>query len=471
MAQAGGPAGSPRHPARSRSRLLGRTFRAAGGRVAVLPIAAAVLVGCVAEENDGREFANNPRPSTSVPLPTSPSLDAAAGAGLPSIASPIAAPVATPIDPVALLDVRGGPNRLFFRLGREVWTLRAGDGKARRVWSPAEETTLVDHAASPNGQRVAVLVAEPDGASSGVVILDADGRELGRAEGFDRLVGAASPRARSIDWSPQGDRLLVAFAPGGVVALDAEDASEPTLLYDATVVASPGGVAWSPTGEAIAFLAPSGGDGPASLYVARTAPTPTPPELLFDAAGSGRSVAGLSWSPDGREVVFTLLATPGSPNTGADLWRIGVDGTERQVVAGAGAVGFPGAQIDAVAHAPDGDALAFTIVVPGEEGLRFNSLWLKERSEAARSVDLSAPAGEAIVALWWTDAGLVFQTIPEVDFAAGEEGETVALYRATVPGEAPVRLFAGSVNASATPVESEGSPEADPDRPRASPTT
>jgi Tol biopolymer transport system component len=196
---------------------------------------------------------------------------------------------------------------------------------------------------------------------------------------------------------------------------------------------------------------PDGGDA-SGLYVVQTAPAPSTPTPLLETAGTGRAVGELAWSPDGRQVLFTLPAAPGGPNTGGDLWQIASDGAERRVVAGAGAVGFPGARVDEIAPAPDGDAVAYTVVVPVENGVRFDSLWIKERSPAARALELAVPEGEAVVRLWWTAAGLVYQTVPAAEFGGDGGGSSFALYRAGLPGEHPVRLFAAGALAAGTPV-------------------
>lgn len=427
-----------------------------------LCVAAAVLSGCVAEENDGRRFANDLEPSVAVALPSPSGIDGSPAAGLPSVVTP----AATPIDPTALLRARGGPSRLYFRLNSDVWTIGAADDDPRRVFAPDRGLAIVDHAASPNGDRVAVLMINVDDRSaSAVAIVDANGKETGRVEGLGEALGEGSFAARAIDWSPQADRLLVAFEPGGIVALNSDGSGEPTPLVGPEAAAAVGDAAWSPTGESIAFVAPADSDEVASLWLARTAPEPGAPTLLLDPGDSGRSVGVLAWSPDGREVLFTLPAAPGSPNSGGDLWTIGVDGAGRRVVAGAGAVGFPGALVGEMAPSPDGDAVAYTVVVPDQEGLRFNSLWVKERAEPGRSLELAVPDEQAVDALWWTDAGLVFRTVPMEEFAAERDG-SYALYRAGLPGSEPERLFAEGGAGAATPVGDGGSPvpEASPRR-------
>ncbi|MDP9366216.1 MAG: hypothetical protein M3Q10_18685 [Chloroflexota bacterium] len=405
---------------------------------------APVLVACVAEENSGPQFANNPRSTIEVALPSPPVLDPAADAALPGVASP----EREPLDAAALLDTRGSPSRIFFRSGSNVWTVGADGEEPRRVFAAPPDAELIDDTASPSGDRVAVLVG---GKGATVVVLDAGGRELARVEDVGRVLGSDGATPRLIDWSPQGDRLLVAFAPGGVVALPVDGGADPVVLFGAGEAVATGGAAWSPTGEAIAFLTPADGGESSGLYLARTAPEPASPTPLLETAGTDRLVENLAWSPDGRLVLFTLPAALGGANTGGDLWQIASDGSGRRVVAGAGAVGFPGAWVDAIAPAPDGDAVAYTVVVPEEDAVRFDSLWLKERSAAARALELAVPEGEGVTRLWWTSAGLLYQTVPAADFGGNVEGSSFALYQAGLPGENPVRLFAAGALAPGTP--------------------
>jgi dipeptidyl aminopeptidase/acylaminoacyl peptidase len=423
-----------------------------------LIVAAATLAACSAEEEPGPRFANDPVATVESTVAGAPGGEAVRGSSLPA-ASPVASPAATPVDPAALLRSRGAPGRLYFRSGDELWTIAADGADPARVFRPAPDEAIAAVAASPDGDRVAVLTTGDPAAerSVSVVVLDATGKVLSRSRALEQSLGGAEGLSvGSLDWSPQGDRLLISSPSGGLVALPA-GGGDGDVIFDASEAMAPGHAAWSPTGEAIAFLAPSGGERPADLFLVRTVPSPSAPEVLVDVATTGRSVGDLAWTPDGRDILYTL----GGAGVGAaaDLWRIATDGSERRVVVSAGSA-VPVGRIALIAPSPDGEAVAYTVSVPGEEGPRFHSLWVRSLgSEAAPPVRLSVPDGETVGELWWTDAGVVFRTEPETSPGAATSPTDVALYRAS-PNGAPTLLFDGS---EATPASPAASPSAEPD--------
>lgn len=422
----------------------------------VPPIAVAVtLAACSAEEEPGPRFANDPVATVAATVAGSPGDGEGGHSSLPA-ASPVASPVATPIDPVALLRSRGAPSRLYFRSGSELWTIGADGADPARVFRPAADETIAAVAASPDGDRVAALTVR-DGSgdrTASVVVLDAAGKELSRGRAIERSVAGAEDLAvASLDWSPQGDRLLVSSPSGGLIALPA-GGGEIEVVFEASAAMAPGYAAWSPTGEAIAFLAPAGGEQPADLFLLSTVPSPSTPEVLVDAATSGRSVGDLAWTPDGRRLLFTLGGAGGV----ADLWRIATDGSERRVVASAGSA-VPVGRIALIAPAPDGEAVAYTVSVPVEAGQRFHSLWVRSLgSEPSPPVRLSVPVGETVGELWWTDAGVVFRTEPDATPDGSTTATDFSLYRASATG-APTLLFEGSEGTLASP---DASPSAAP---------
>ena len=427
---------------------------------AILSFALAFLAGCVAEESSGPQFANNPGSTAELPTP-SPPLSPTVGSQQVQLAP--STPIASPIDPETLLDARGGPSRLYFYSDAELWTI-AGDGtQPRRLLAPGAGEEIRASSPSPSGDRVAVLLVEQDsnGERASAVVLDQRGQEIRRAADLETALGEGAVTARSLDWSPRGDRLLIAFAAGGLAALPADGEGNAVRLFGATEAPAPSDAAWSPTGEAVAFVGAVGTEVPARLYLASTVPTPAAPRPLVDPTQAGRTVADLAWLPDGQEILFTERAAPGRPVTGGDLWRIATDGSGRSLVASAGGTGFPAAQVANVAPSPDGDAVAYTVVVPSESGIRFHSLRLRGLADSSQSVEMRVPAGQAVTDLWWTASGLVFRTVPAESFVGRYTGGPFGLYRATLHSE-PTQLYVAPSTPAGTP-GGPGSPAASPE--------
>lgn len=441
-----------------------------GRRAFFTAAAAALLAGC-AEDEGGYQFANDPRPSPSAPTATTV---------VTPPPPPPTAPVAEPRALADLLRPRGAPARLFFRAGRELWTIEANGDGVRRVFAPPAGTTLVDFSPSPAGDRVAVLVRLPDGTSD-VAVLTADGTAELRAS---NLAGAfATPvspsAAESVDWSPQGGELVVGFDPGGLVAVPLRAGGSPQVVAEALAVGDP---RWSPTGASVAFAGAAAGDGFSEIWLAKApdaapAATPVAPvgatpiatpvaatpvaATAIVPAESGRAVYSFAWMPDGRALVFSQGGGGGSEPTSADLWTAAVPGGKRSLLASAGAVA-PVARIENVVPSPDGRAVAYTVAVPAGSGSRFDSLWVLElASRQAHRLDV-AP-GSVVRDIWWTSAGLVYRAEPEPEPGTPAAAQGFALFRLT--GDGPPEVLFQAIEAatpSAAPAATPGADEAEP---------
>ncbi|MBW3534378.1 MAG: S9 family peptidase [Gemmatimonadetes bacterium] len=268
----------------------------------------------------------------------------------------------------------------------------AADGLRLETWLDWE--TVADPQVSPDGSRVVYTRRWVDRMSddwtSALWIMDADGsRNRFLAEG-------SAPR-----WSPDGTRIayLAAGEPRGtqlfVRWMDAEGATSQITRTEH----APSDVRWSPDGERIAFAmfapssepwsidmpsAPEGAEwtepprkvervhfrqdrvgftdeGTYHLFVVPAAGgTPralTEGDGVVGAPFSGlRFGAALSWTPDGRSVVFDGLMEPGWESTYAESYLYAADvetGRVRRIVDEKGLWGSP-------VVSPDGRRVAFT---------------------------------------------------------------------------------------------------------------
>ncbi|MFM9107937.1 MAG: hypothetical protein ACKOWF_14710 [Chloroflexota bacterium] len=438
-----------------------------GGRVGVgfaVCVALAALTGCTDGE-EGRQFATDAR-RTAVPTATM--------AVTPPPPPPGMDQTVVPVRPLAdLVVARGAPDTVYLRANRDLLAIDAGDGAAADVFVPAENEAIVGSAASPSGDRAAVLTVTRSGQAA-VTVIDSAGKRLWNREApGDALPAAGGPRApRSIDWSPQGDRLLVSFEPGGIVAMPVDGSGAPALVVPEAEAPWPAVARWSPTGQGIAFISAregepvrglavveampaagvGGGEGTLAPVQATPGATPvaTPVGGLDVIAGDrDRPVLSFAWLPDGQSLLFT----EGGPRDGsgapanADLWRIETDGDGRRLIASAGSAA-PVADVTLIAPSPDGSAVAYTVSIPGAEGEQFHSLWVRDL-EAGQGYLIPTDAGAAVTDLRWTSAGLLYRTSPqavkgrnyeagEFDvFVIGENGETRLLMTARVKDATP----------------------------------
>jgi dipeptidyl aminopeptidase/acylaminoacyl peptidase len=231
--------------------------------------------------------------------------------------------------------------------------------------------TVSDPQLSPDGARVAYVLATPDRdedrVRTAIWVVDVDGAQSRQLTFGD---ADSSPR-----WSPDGRWLaFVATRPGGPEApqvwLLPTAGGEARRLTDVDAGASE--PVWSPDGQRIAFLALLGaGEEHAPVVVSRL-------DYKADGAGliAGRrqhlhvvdvdggeptqltegdySVAFPAWSPEGREVVFAASRQPDPDlDLGSALHAISVDGGEPRVITPAGGMAF------GPAFTPDGQTVVF----------------------------------------------------------------------------------------------------------------
>lgn len=407
------------------------------------------LAGC-ADESAGPQFASDP---IATRLPTS----------LPVIASPVPSPtvavVATPASIGDLLATRGAVSRIFVSVGQAIWSV-GSDGEAARVFQIPAGWRLVGFTPSPDASQVAALLrADAENAPAAkVVILSAAGQEIAQ---FDELVAgvatpvpAEPPVAEAIDWSPQGDRLLVSLGGGAIVILPVAGGAATTLDvdHDGERVIAP---EWSPTGQSIAFIAvdPAGDRTLSLLDVADG----TVSEVVR--SREGRIVVEFAWMPDGISLLFTEGGKPGAATTGVDLWRVHADGEARELVASAGTVA-PVARITDVRPSPDGRSVAYAVLVPGASGPQIDSIWVRDLASRL-GFKVTVPSVDEVDTIWWTDRGLALAV--EASGAEANAPVAQALLQITRDGSIAV-LWAAPVTL-ATPVN--GTPVALPATPAA----
>lgn len=431
-----------------------------------------VLAGCT-DDTAGYQFANSPRPTRQAATPT---VVATQPPPPPTAEVPPPRPFADLVVP------RGAPDRIYFVAGPELWTVAASGSKPGRVFAPAPGESIVASSPSPSGDRVAVLVAGPDDANS-VRVFAPDGEVVEVFEEIPNPLVTAVPPAtpagsspaaatpvagqdlaspfpvatpvageaapRSIDWSPQGDQLLLGYEPGGLVALPVDGEGEVRQVLPIVEAPAPEDAALSPTGEQVAFA--SGGDarGGRGLYLASVEPASDRVRPLVEASPD-RAVFEFSWLPDGRSLLFTEGDASAARSTNTDLWRITTDGEGRRLVASAGSAA-PVADIDLFSPSPDGRAVAYTVVVPGESGAQFHSLWIRDLA-AGQTYPVSVPSGIEVSNLWWTSEGLVFRTTGDGGQGA-PAADSFELYRVDEAGEALLilRAMVGAATPAATP--------------------
>lgn len=250
---------------------------------------------------------------------------------------------------------------------------------------------------SADGQLIAYLSnrSRPVGSAYGPRVIcirslkTGEERELSTPLSFE----VVSPPAR-LHWSPDG-RFLLATATdgrgrGGLYRIDAQSGNVQPIVQGPTRSFRPLGV-WSTDGKAIIFyegnlgirsrdlgtgqevelykaanvstelsrnlaLSPDGrwlAFGDRGVVMIMSSARGAPRELMRIRPEEG-SFSGLEWAGDGKYLLFSIGAEGPGPNLTPELWRIAVDGGQRQKV------GLATQNSATLAIHPDGRQIAFT---------------------------------------------------------------------------------------------------------------
>ncbi len=424
----------------SRSRDNWRAYLAA--------LVACLMLAACADEETGPQFATDPRPTQS---PTE-----AAASPSPALL-PTAAPVATPASFTDLLGVRGAVRAVFVPSGNDVWSI-SSLGEAVRLFTAPNGSTIRAIDPAPSAQQVAVLLETTAGdeRTGQVVIVDAAGSVVERVD--IPLTPPATPVAedadggQTVDWSPQGDRVLAQVENGDLVEIVPDGEGAPVPLDFGGAAGSVIAPAWSPTGQSIAFISESEDSKMRSLNVLDTSSGEISSVVT---PLTGRLVVDFAWLPDGVSLLFTEGGSPGGAITGIDLWRVDTNGENRALVASAGTVA-PVARIANLSPSPDGRSVAYTVLVPGSRGPAVDSVWVRSLASGV-GFRIPLPTVASVEKIWWTDEGLVIAVVTggaaqgrpptQALLQVKRDGSIAALWAAPVSVETPL---------GATPVAGSG---------------
>ena len=211
------------------------------------------------------------------------------------------------------------------------------------TWLMSEPGIVGSPAWSPTGSEIAFF-GNADGAL-GIFVMNADGSDP------RRIAGSASLDVGDPAWSPDGSRIAL-FGwnddSGGAedifsVFVDGSDLRRLTNTPGIREL-SP---AWSPDGRSIAFVRHDGRS--ASIELISTSGEALGQVFAFE----GAQITDLTWSPDGRWLLFasTVGVNDFDADNDLDLWRIRLDGS------GAAQITLHGARGGTWQPIPDGTVL------------------------------------------------------------------------------------------------------------------
>jgi hypothetical protein len=205
-----------------------------------------------------------------------------------------------------------------------------------------------------------------------------------------------------IAWKKDGSGAIVSVGGVGVyLADDKLNMTEIRAARSMTVTA----VAWSPSEQSIAIGAWDGAHQSAILTTVSVQAVEGPgTSVLALPEGDGRYVRSLAWGSEEVGLVFALRAASSNFSLPNDLYYLPRFGQPMRLLATAG-VAAPAAVVDEVAVAQNGTTVAFTVLIPGQVGLRFHSVWVTDALTPA-PVQADTSGLRRVNELEWTTDGL-----------------------------------------------------------------
>jgi dipeptidyl aminopeptidase/acylaminoacyl peptidase len=294
-----------------------------------------------------------------------------------------------------------------------------------------------------------------------VIARDLSGIEVARWQAPDHATPGATPvTAETIQsgdrivWNQQSSHAIVGIEDVGVFVADKDLNLTPIAPTEPTSLTA---VAWVPTGQSVALASWDSSLQAARILTASLQDLSRLTLVLELAEGDGRFVRSIAWGNEGVGLVFALRSLNAGSSFPSDLYHLPRFGQPMRLLATAGAAA-PAAVVDQIAIAGNGSTIAYTVLIPGEVGFRFHSLWITD-AEAPDPIRIDTPGVRRVTDLVWTSRGLaLIGTRREATGDTQTQASVVELV--TMDGLTTI----AAVRSEATPV---GSPQTSPD---ASPT-
>jgi hypothetical protein len=429
----------------------------------VLAISLITLSACGNSNNDDGDRSFAPEAGSNAQLPTETP-------GPTSTPAPIdrqpgeTAAMATPSED--LFKALGSAAALASGVDR-VTVVQLDSGKATEL--PVRRSSSILAVVAPDGSRC--LVINRSGGRVSVRMYGANGTETASwSPKSHAATPVASPIASPvagtssimtgdrIAWKRDGSGAVIAVAGVGVFVADAKLKMTPLKVGQPHAVTA---VAWSPSEQSIAVGIWDGERRAASIVtISVQSPNSEGTPVLALPDGDGRYVRSLAWGTERVGLVFALRAASTNFSLPNDLYFLPRFGQPMRLLASAG-VAAPAAVIDQIAVAENGTTVAFTVLIPGEVGLRFHSVWVTD-AVAPGLIQADTSGLRRVTDVVWTTVGLTVSgtrrtqqdgaayQVAVVDHLTADASRQISADRsAATPVASPV-----ASPAPATPVES-----------------
>ena len=415
-------------------------------RFACIAVLVVLVLAACGSEDQSREFApeirseqvvesSTPR-STSTPEPLNRQPGESAG-GIGNAAD--------------LIEQQGSAQVVGYGLS-ELYVLAIESGETRSTNLPRDASSV--SAVAPDGSMI--LTIDRSEGPARLVARDVSDVEVARWQAPADATPGATPVSvetiRSGDrivWNQQSSHAIVGIEDVGVVLavrvlnLTPFAPAEPTSLT---------AMAWAPAGQSVALASWDSSRQAARILTASLQDLSRLTLVVELAEGDGRFVRSLAWGNERVGLVFALRSLNAGSSFPSDLYYLPRFGQPMRLLATAGAAA-PAAVVDQIAIAGNGATVAYTVLIPGEVGFRFHSLWITD-AESPDPIRVETPGIRRVTDLAWTGRGLaLIGTRRETTGDAQTQASVVELV--TTGGLTTI----GAIRSEATPA---GSPQTSP---------
>jgi hypothetical protein len=297
-------------------------------------------------------------------------------------------------------------EQIYFSFGTDIWRLNT-NGDPEPV---VRDLQIAGFSTSARGDYIAVMHLDrddDDDETIDVSVFDEDG---GAVFTLDAVASEYDVRAigdiEAVAISPSGASLALTFQ-NGAMSLVTLDGEVRQLLQPSNDM-RPGRLAWSSDGQFLTYLDPWMPNQPSGLFV--LVPARDLREPLADAGEDQQGILRARWVPGTPYVVF-VKSSGSTIAHGGDMFMVNAETGRQELLMSAGEIAPVSGVVD-IAPSHDGEWLASTGFVPGDDHPAFAGLWLTNLQSGLRTeIDLDSDA--LVTDLWWLGDRLVVRSIDE----------------------------------------------------------
>ena len=346
-----GDVGLSTHPA---SYNLGRTSLLTAGLGILCSMGVAFLSACGDAPTPDGERGSPPVATQVVTPPASPAPDGEQGS--PTVATQVVTP---PASPAPLADLGTTPGQIAFACSWAICVANAdGSGVARLT--DLKSGLALGPSWSPDGRKIAFTSSEGTGEDTvSIYVMNADGSNMKQLTDHP-LVGLGP------SWSPDGRQIAFLGSSGtgdeyqlAIYVMNADGSGVTRLVdYDDEALGIPGTLSWSPDGRQMVFTSFGTGDEYTSAIYVMNADGSSVRQLTDHTNYDASPV----WSPDGRRIAFISWEDVDTPDVSGGIYVMNADGSNVTQLADDSE--FTRLSLS-LSWSPDGRRIAFTSL--GEE--------------------------------------------------------------------------------------------------------